>query len=125
MTDADRTRWLVGSPDQDRYLLCEPVRGHGLSGEPPRHILHADQDYALERRGQSSAAGVGMHGRPALPRVATYVYRAGPDHDPLARALGRPGAHGRRHLRLRPRRPLPPRLVSTDFATQLRAPSQR
>lgn len=79
MTDADRTRWLVGSPDQDRYLLCEPVRGHGLSGEPPRHILHADQDYALERRGQSSAAGVGMHGRPALPRVATYVYRAGPD----------------------------------------------
>jgi hypothetical protein len=79
MTDADRTRWLVGSPDQDRYLLCEPVRGHGLSGEPPRHILHDDQDYALERRGQSSAAGVGMHGRPALPRVATYVYRAGPD----------------------------------------------
>jgi hypothetical protein len=79
MTDADRTRWLVGSPDQDRYLLCEPVRGHGLSGEPPRHIVHADQDHALERRGQSSAAGVGMHGRPALPRVATYVYRAGPD----------------------------------------------
>ena len=79
MTDSDRTRWLVGAPDQDRYLLCEAVRGHGLSGEPPRHILHADQDYALERRGQSSAAGVGMHGRPALPRVATYVYRAGPD----------------------------------------------
>jgi hypothetical protein len=79
MTDADRTRWLVGSPDQERYALCEPIRGHGLSGEPPRHIHHADQDYALERRGQSSAAGVGMHGRPALPRVATYVYRAGPD----------------------------------------------
>jgi hypothetical protein len=80
MTDADRTRWLVGSPDQDRLFLCEPIRGHGLSGEPPRHINHDDQDYALERRGQSSAAGVGMHGRPALPRVATYVYRAGPDH---------------------------------------------
>lgn len=79
MTDADRTRWLVGSPDQERFSLCEPIRGHGLSGEPPRHIHHADQDYALERRGQSSAAGVGMHGRPALPRVATYVYRAGPD----------------------------------------------
>ena len=79
MTDADRTRWLVGSPEQDRLLLCEPIRGHGLSGEPPRHIHHADHDYALERRGQSSAAGVGMHGRPALPRVATYVYRAGPD----------------------------------------------
>lgn len=80
MTDADRTRWLVGSPDQDRLFLCEPIRGHGLSGEPPRHIHHDERDYALERRGQSSAAGVGMHGRPALPRVATYVYRAGPDH---------------------------------------------
>jgi len=80
MTDADRTRWLVGSPDQDRYSLCEPIRGHGLAGEPPRHISHEERDYALERRGQSSAAGVGMHGRPALPRVATYVYRAGPDH---------------------------------------------
>lgn len=79
MTDADRTRWLVGSPDADRLALCAPIRGHGLSGEPPRHIHHADQDYALERRGQSSAAGVGMHGRPALPRVATYLYRAGPD----------------------------------------------
>lgn len=80
MTDADRTRWLVGSPDQDRLFLCEPIRGHGLAGEPPRHIHHDERDYALERRGQSSAAGVGMHGRPALPRVATYVYRAGPDH---------------------------------------------
>ena len=79
MTDADRTRWLVGSPEQDRWSLCEPIRGHGLSGEPPRHIHHADLDYALERRGQASAAGVGMHGRPALPRVATYMYRAGPD----------------------------------------------
>lgn len=79
MTDADRTRWLVGQPDQDRWHIAEPVRGHGLSGEPPRHILHNDLDYALERRGQSSAAGVGMHGRPALPRVATYLYRAGPD----------------------------------------------
>jgi hypothetical protein len=79
MTDSDRTRWLIAQPDQDRWLIAEPVRGHGLSGEPPRHILHDDQDYALERRGQSSAAGVGMHGRPALPRVATYLYRAG-DH---------------------------------------------
>jgi hypothetical protein len=79
MTDADRTRWLVGSPDAERFLLAEPVRGHGLGGEPPRHIDHAEQSYALERRGQSSAAGVGMHGRPALPRVATYLYRAGPD----------------------------------------------
>jgi len=80
MTDADRSRWLVGSPEQERYLICEPIRGHGLAGEPPRHIHHEERDYALERRGQSSAAGVGMHGRPALPRVATYLYRAGSDH---------------------------------------------
>ncbi|WAS94739.1 DUF4178 domain-containing protein [Nannocystis punicea] len=79
MTDADRHRWLIGSPDQERWLLAEPVRGHGLSGEPPRHIPHQEHTYALERRGQASAAGVGMHGRPALPRVATYVYRAAAD----------------------------------------------
>jgi hypothetical protein len=79
MADGDRARWLVAQPDQDRWLIAQPVRGHGISGEPPRHILHEDLDYALERRGQSSAAGVGMHGRPALPRVATYVFRAGPD----------------------------------------------
>jgi hypothetical protein len=76
MTDADRHRWLVGSPEQDRWLIAEPVRGHGLVGEPPRHIPHQEHTYALERRGQASATGVGMHGRPALPRVATYVYRA-------------------------------------------------
>jgi hypothetical protein len=79
MTDADRQRWLVASPDQERWLLAEPVRGHGLVGEPPRHIPHHEHTYALERRGQASAAGVGMHGRPALPRVATYVYRATSD----------------------------------------------
>lgn len=76
MTDADRQRWLVASPDQERWLLAEPVRGHGLVGEPPRHIPHQELTYALERRGQASATGLGMHGRPALPRVATYVYRA-------------------------------------------------
>lgn len=75
MVDGDRQRWLVASPDQERWLVAEPVRGHGLVGEPPRHIPHADQTFALERRGQASATGVGMHGRPALPRVATYVYR--------------------------------------------------
>lgn len=79
MTDSDRHRWLVGSPDQDRWLVAEPVRGHGLTGEPPRHIPHQEHTYALERRGQASATGVGMHGRPALPRVATYVYRATAD----------------------------------------------
>lgn len=79
MTDADRHRWLVGSPDQDRWFVAEPVRGHGLTGEPPRHIPHQEHTYALERRGQASATGIGMHGRPALPRVATYVYRATTD----------------------------------------------
>ena len=79
MVDGDRQRWLVASPDQERWLVAEPVRGHGLVGEPPRHIPHGDQTYALERRGQASATGVGMHGRPALPRVATYLYRGAGD----------------------------------------------
>ncbi|MCA9636435.1 MAG: DUF4178 domain-containing protein, partial [Myxococcales bacterium] len=79
MADANRRRWLVASPALQSWLLLEPVSGHGLFGEPPRHIQRGHHDYALERRGQASAAGVGMHGRPALPRVATYVYRASPD----------------------------------------------
>ncbi len=79
MTDTDRRRWLVTSPALQRWLLLDPVSGHGLLGEPPRHIQRGPHDYALERRGQASAAGVGMHGRPALPRVATYVYRAPPE----------------------------------------------
>ncbi len=79
MADTDRRRWLVTSPALQSWLLLEPVSGHGLIGEPPRHIQRGPQDFALERRGQASAAGVGMHGRPALPRVATYVYRAAPD----------------------------------------------
>jgi len=79
MADTDRRRWLVTSPALQSWLLLEPVSGHGLLGEPPRHIQRGPHDFALERRGQASAAGVGMHGRPALPRVATYVYRAQPD----------------------------------------------
>jgi len=79
MADTDRRRWLVTSPALQSWLLLEPVSGHGLLGEPPRHIQRGPHDYGLERRGQASAAGVGMHGRPALPRVATYVYRAAPE----------------------------------------------
>ena len=79
MADADRRRWLVASPGLETWLVLEPVAGHGLFGEPPRHIQRGDRSYALERRGQASAAGVGMHGRPALPRVATYLYRAAPE----------------------------------------------
>jgi hypothetical protein len=76
MADAGHRSWLVGSPDADQWMILEPVVGHGLSGEPPRHIHRDGRDYALQRRGQASAAGVGRHGRPELPRVATYVYTA-------------------------------------------------
>ncbi len=76
MADTERVRWLIGAGDPSNYFVVEPVSGHGLSGEPPRHIHHAGLDYALQRRGQASAAGLGMHGRPALPRVATYFYQA-------------------------------------------------
>jgi hypothetical protein len=79
MADTNRRRWLIASPTLQSWLLLEPISGHGLFGEPPRHIQRGPHDYALERRGQASAAGVGMHGRPALPRVATYVFRAAPD----------------------------------------------
>ena len=79
MADADRRRWLVASPGLETWMVLEPVSGHGLFGEPPRHIQRGERSFALERRGQASAAGVGMHGRPALPRVATYVFRAAPE----------------------------------------------
>ncbi|MGB1012727.1 MAG: DUF4178 domain-containing protein [Nannocystaceae bacterium] len=74
LNDASRRRWLVGSPGDESWFLLDPVSGHGLSGEPPRHIARGPRTYALQRRGQASASGVGMHGRPALPRVATYLY---------------------------------------------------
>ncbi len=76
MTDAGRRRWLVGSARGEQWMLVEPVHGHGLSGEPPRHVRRGNADYSLLRRGQASAAGTGRHGRPELPRVATYVYGA-------------------------------------------------
>jgi hypothetical protein len=76
MSDAGRRCWLVGSPDAEQWLIVEPVVGHGLSGEPPRHVHREGRDYALQRRGQASAAGIGRHGRPELPRVATYLYTA-------------------------------------------------
>lgn len=79
LNDAGRRRWLVGAPEREQWLFLTPVTGHGLTGEPPRHIQRGEQSFALERRGQASAAGVGMHGRPAMPRVATYLYRAPPE----------------------------------------------
>lgn len=76
MADASRRRWLVGGTEQDRWLVVTPVLDHGLSGEPPRNITRASGSYALERRGQASAASIGRHGRPEGSRVGTYVYRA-------------------------------------------------
>ncbi|MBK8262500.1 MAG: DUF4178 domain-containing protein [Nannocystis sp.] len=76
MADGDRRRWLVASPELESWLFLEQITGHGLFGEPPRHIQRGDHSFTLGRRGQASAAGVGMHGRPALPRVATYLYQS-------------------------------------------------
>ncbi len=76
LSDGDRRRWLVGSEDQDRWLLVQPVSDHGLSGEPPRNIRRERGLYTLERRGQASAACVGRHERPAQSRAATYLFRA-------------------------------------------------
>ena len=76
MRDGDRERWLVGSPDADPWFLLDPVVGHGLAGEPPRQIEHDGRRFALERRGQASAAITGQPHRPEMPRVATYLYRA-------------------------------------------------
>lgn len=76
MEDAGRKRWLVGPPGAPWYVV-EPVPGHGLVGEPPRNITRERGSYALQRRGQASAACTGRHERPDLPRVATYLYGAG------------------------------------------------
>jgi hypothetical protein len=73
--DGARRRWLVASTTQDTWLVLEPVAGHGLLGEPPRHIQRPRGDYALERRGQASAACLGRHDRPGDSRAATYLYR--------------------------------------------------
>lgn len=76
MADGSRKRWLIGGPDSEQWMIVEPVIGHGLTGEPPRHVQRSRGDYALQRRGQASAAGIGRHERPELPRVATYLYTA-------------------------------------------------
>jgi hypothetical protein len=76
MADASRKRWLVGAKEAERWMFLEPVAAHGLRGEPPRHIHRDSGQYALERRGQASAATVGRHGRPDGARAGTYLYRA-------------------------------------------------
>lgn len=74
MADGSRKRWLIGNVSAPQWYVVEPVTDHRLSGEPPRHIRRERGDYSLSRRGQASAAGSGAHGRPDLPRAATYVY---------------------------------------------------
>jgi hypothetical protein len=88
LADGARRRWLVGGPDDhagqpwaERWLMVEPLEGHGIRGEPPRNIQPPggegrQRSYALERRGQASATGLGRHDRPDRPRVSTYLYRA-------------------------------------------------
>ncbi len=77
MQDAGKSRWLVGPPNSEEWYIVAPVAGHGLSGEPPRNITRERGMYSLMRRGQASAACTGQHGRPELPRVATYVFSGG------------------------------------------------
>ncbi len=77
LQDASRTAWLVGAAGASEWYLVQPQGGHGLSGEPPRNITRDRGTYALQRRGQASAACTGNHGRPELPRVATYLYSGG------------------------------------------------
>lgn len=76
VNDAGRRRWLVGRDEDSPWFILDPVAGHGLAGEPPRHVQRGALDYGLERRGQGSAAVVGQHGRPDGSRVSKYIYRA-------------------------------------------------
>ncbi|MBX7077702.1 MAG: DUF4178 domain-containing protein [Nannocystaceae bacterium] len=77
MQDAGRRAWLVGPPGSPDWYLVQPRTGHGLSGEPPRNITRDRGSFSLQRRGQASAACTGLHDRPELPRVATYLYTGG------------------------------------------------
>ena len=69
---------FVDSPESPRnvVVVATPIEGHGWSGEPARNLKVEDRRYSLERRGQSSAYGLGVHGRPNQSRVATYLYRS-------------------------------------------------
>ena len=74
--DGARERCMVVEPARGVVLVLTPLRDHGWSGEPARSLRVEGQEFSLERRGQSSAAGIGAHGRPARPRVATYLFRS-------------------------------------------------
>ena len=76
LVDGAKRRWLVAGRSMTQWMFVEPIGGHGLSGEPPRNIRRDKGLYALQRRGQASAAAIGRHGRPDATRAATYVYEA-------------------------------------------------
>jgi hypothetical protein len=78
VADGSTQRWLVGGDERNEHMIVQPVDGHALVGEPPRNVQRQQRLYALDRRGQSSAASVGKHGRPEGTRVGTYVYKSGP-----------------------------------------------
>lgn len=80
IADGEVRRWLIGSNEDQEWLVVEPVLDHGLAGEPPRNVQPRPSSarvYALARRGQASVAAIGDHGRPNSSRVGTYVYRSG------------------------------------------------
>jgi hypothetical protein len=72
-SDGGRIRWFVSGED-DSWISVGPSEDHGLRGEPPRNLELSAGSYALRRRGQSSVAGLGRHGRPEANRVATYLF---------------------------------------------------
>ena len=78
MADGQTRRWLVGTDEHEESYVLDAVEGHGLAGEPPRNVQREHKVYALDRRGQASAASVGRPGRPNGTRVSTYVYKSGP-----------------------------------------------
>lgn len=80
MVDGSRKRWLVGGEVREEWLLLEPKGDQGLGGEPPRNLQIDGRNYTLTRRGQSSVAGVGRHGRPDGTRLGTYLYQADSRH---------------------------------------------
>ncbi len=74
MADGAKERWLVGGTREFEWLFVEPLREHGLRGEPPRNLELRGHRFNLRRRGQAAVAALGHHDRPEARRVSTYVY---------------------------------------------------
>lgn len=79
LLDGSREMTLVAQPSQERCYLLEEVKEHGLSGEPPRHLVLPDapeHSYALSRRGQASVVHFGPTQRPEFPRLSSYLFQS-------------------------------------------------